>query len=114
MKVKLLIPMLCLMVVAAFAAKHADFSGSWQFNPEKSKNIGMMSQMRMTQTIDQSDSSLEVTTRTTFQGRDEDSKIRFYLAGKPTTHESPMGRATETVSTVPGVTRLTTSTTHAP
>jgi hypothetical protein len=108
MKVKLLSSMLCLMVVAAFAAKRTDFSGSWQFNPEKSKNIGMMSQMKMTQTIEQSDSSLDVTTHTTFQGRDEDSKTHCDLTGKPATNESPMGGPSETVTKWDGVKLVTT------
>jgi len=109
MKVKLLSSMLCLMVVAAFAAKRTDFSGSWQFNPEKSKNIGMMSQMKMTQTIEQSDSSLDVTTHTTFQGRDEDSKTHCDLTGKPATNESPMGGPSETVTKWDGVKLLVTT-----
>jgi hypothetical protein len=99
MKVKLPIAVLCLMTMSAFAVtKRTDCSGSWQFNPEKSKNIGMMAQMKMTQTIEQSDSSLDVTTHTTFQGRDEDSKTHLDLTGKPATNESPMGGPSETVS----------------
>jgi hypothetical protein len=70
------------MATGAFAQKHGDFSGPWQFNPEKSKNVGMMSQMKMTQTIEQSDSSLDVATHGTFQGRDEDSKTHYDLTGK--------------------------------
>jgi hypothetical protein len=97
MKIKL-IPVLCLMTISAFAAKHSDFSGPWQFNPEKSKNIGMMVQMKMIQTIQQSDSALDVTTHTTFHGRDEDSKTHLDLTGKPATNESPMGGPSETVS----------------
>ena len=113
MKVKLLSSMLCLMVVAALAAKHTDFSGSWQFNPEKSKNIGMMSQMKMTQSIEQSDSSLDVTTHTTFQGRDEDSKTHCDLTGKPATNESPMGGPSETVTKWDGVKLVTTWTSES-
>lgn len=113
MKVKLLISMLCLMVVAAFAAKHTDFSGSWQFNPEKSKNIGMMSQMKMTQTIEESDSSLDITTHTTFQGRDEDSNTHCDLTGKPATNESPMGGPSETVTKWDGVKLVTTWTSES-
>src|SRR6266404_9719964 len=113
MKVKLLRSMLCLMVVAAFAAKRTDFSGSWQFNPEKSKNIGMMSQMKMTQTIEQLDSALDVTTHTTFQGRDEDSKTHLDLTGKPATNESPMGGPSETVSKWDGNKLVTTWTSES-
>lgn len=97
MKTKVFIPALCLMAVTAFAQKRTDFSGSWQFNPEKSKNVGMMSQMKITETIEQSGSSLDTTTHSTYQGRDEDNKTHFDLTGKPTTNETPMGGPGETV-----------------
>ena len=113
MKVKLLISMLCLMVVAAFAAKHTDCSGSWQFSPEKSKNVGMMSQMKMTQTIEQSDSSLDTATHTTYQGRDEDRKTHYDLTGKAATNESPMGGPSETISKWDGGKLLTTWTSES-
>jgi len=95
MKIKMLIAVLCLSAVAAFAAKHSDFSGSWQFNTDKSKNVGMMAQMKMTYAVAQSASALDVTAHTTFQGRDEDRKTRFDLAGGPSTNESPMGGSAE-------------------
>ncbi len=98
MKVKALILAVGLITGATLAQKVANFSGSWQFNPEKSKNVGMMAQMKMALTIQQSDSSLDITTSTTFQGRDEDSKIHYDLTGKPVTNELPMGGPSETVS----------------
>jgi len=113
MKVKLLIAVLCLMTIAAFAAKRSDFSGPWQFNAEKSKNIGMMAQMKMIQTVEQSDSSLDVTTHTTFQGRDEDSKTHLDLTGKLATNESPMGGPSETVSKWDGAKLVTTWTSES-
>src|SRR5260370_7373937 len=99
MKVKLLISVLCLMTMAAFAAKHSDFSGPWQFSPEKSKNIGMMAQMKMIQTIEQSDSSLDVTTHPTFQGRDETSQTHLHPTRTPPTHQSPMRAPLPTLTT---------------
>jgi hypothetical protein len=113
MKIKLLVPVLCLMTISAFAAKPSDFSGSWQFSPEKSKNIGMMAQMKMIETIVQSDSSLDVTVHTTFQGRDEDSKTHLDLTGKPATNESPMGGPSETVSRWDGGNLVTTWTSES-
>jgi hypothetical protein len=100
MKTKMFIPAVCLLLAAAvgYAQKHSDFSGAWQFDAEKSKNVGMMSQMKMTQTIEQSDSSLDTTTHTTYQGRDEDSKTHYDLTGKAATNESPMGGPGETIS----------------
>src|SRR5258708_28874266 len=113
MKGKLLISVLCLTTMSAFAAKHSDFSGPWQFAPEKSKNIGMMAQMKMIETVEQSDASLDVTTHTTFQGRDEDSKTHLDLTGKPATNESPMGGPSETVSKWDGGKLITTWTSES-
>lgn len=98
MKLRRLIAMFCLTTGIAFAGQPANFSGSWQFAPEKSKNVGMMTQMKMTQTIEQSDTALDVTSHTTFQGKDDDSKAHFDLTGKPATNESPMGGPAETVT----------------
>jgi hypothetical protein len=98
MKTATLILALCLIATGAFAQKRSDFSGAWQFNPEKSKNVGMMLQMKMTQTIEQSDSALDTTTHATYQGRDEDSKTHYDLTGQAATNESPMGGPGETVS----------------
>ena len=98
MKIKVLISALCLIAVVAFAQKRTDFSGSWQFNVEKGKNIGMMAQMNMMQTVQQSSSSLDITTQTKFQGREEESKTHLDLTGKPATNESPMGGPSETVT----------------
>lgn len=98
MKTKMLISVLCVVTVAGFTQEHTDFSGSWQLNAEKSKNIGMMAQMKMEQTVQQSSSSLDIATRTKFQGREEESKTHLDLNGKATTNESPMSGPSETVS----------------
>ena len=98
MRCKQVLALLWEMVAAAFSAQHSDFSGSWQFSPEKSKNAGMMSQMMMMQSIKQSATALDVTLHTTFQGRDDDSKTHYDLTGKPATNESPMGGPAETVT----------------
>jgi hypothetical protein len=113
MKTKMFIPALFLIAAVAFAQKHSDFSGSWQFNPEKSQNVGMMSQMKMTQTIEQSDSSLDVTTHSTFQGNDGESKAHYDLTGKAATNESPMGGPSETVSKWDGGKLVTTWTSES-
>lgn len=110
---RLLIPVMCLVAFTALAATHPDFSGSWQLNPDKSKNIGMMSQMTMTQTIEQTDKSLDVTTRTNFQGRDEDSKTHFDLTGKPVTNEAPMAGPSQTISKWDGAKLVTTWTSES-
>jgi len=84
--------------LSALAAKRPEFSGIWTFNPDKSQNIGMMSQMKMTQTIAQSSTSLDVTSDTTFQGSDQQMRTHYDLTGKPATNDSPMEGTSETVS----------------
>jgi hypothetical protein len=41
MKTTMFVLALCLTATGAFAQKRSDFSGAWQFNSEKSKNVGM-------------------------------------------------------------------------
>jgi len=98
MQTRLPILAICLVGLAAFAAEKADFSGTWDFNTEKSKNIGMMAQMKMSLTIQQSDTALDITTHSTYQGKDRDSKTHLDLTGSPVTNESPMSGPNETVS----------------
>ena len=108
MKAKVLILAFGLITGAALAQKVTTFSGSWQFNPEKSKNVGMMAQMKMALTVQQTDSSLDITTRSTYQGRDEDSKIHYDLTGKPVANELPMSGPSETISKWEGSKLVTT------
>lgn len=98
MKTKVFILALVLIAGATMAQKTVNFSGSWLFSPEKSKNVGMMGQMKMELTVQQTGTSLDITTHTTFQGRDEDSKTHYDLTGKPVGNELPMGGPSETVS----------------
>jgi len=98
MKSKCLIIVLCLMATAALAQKPSNFSGTWQFVAEKSSNVGMMGQMKITETIVQTDSSLDATSHAFYMGKDEESRTHFDLTGKPATNESPMGGPSETVS----------------
>ena len=97
MKLRALV-FLFLLTAGAMAANRPNFAGSWTFNADKGKNIGMMSQVKMTQTIEQTDSSLEVLSHSTFQGSDQDLKTHYDLTGKPVANESPMAGPSETVS----------------
>ncbi len=98
MKTQFLISAICLASLVTFAAEQTNFSGTWEFNTEKSKNIGMMAQMKMSLTIQQSDAALDITAHSTFQGKDRETKTHFDLTGNPATNESPMGGPNETVS----------------
>jgi hypothetical protein len=77
---------------------HPDFSGSWELNPQKSKNLGMMGQMKMTLTIEQSPTSLDVLAHATFMGQSSDSKTHYDLTGKSVQNELPMSGLHNTLS----------------
>lgn len=98
MKTKIGALLICFASLAALAANLPDFAGKWVFNPGKSKNIGMMSDMKMTQTITQSPSSVDVTTEATFQGNNQQTKSHYDLTGKTAANDSPMAGPSETVS----------------
>src|SRR5215469_7994090 len=98
MKTKIGVLLICFASLTAFAANLPDFSGRWSFNPEKSKNIGMMSEMKMTQTIKQSSASVDVTTEATFQGNNQQTKMHYDLSGKSAANDSPMAGPSETLS----------------
>jgi type IV secretory pathway protease TraF len=50
MKAKLIVVALSVISLPLLAAERVDFSGTWEFNPQKSKNVGMMAQMKMSLT----------------------------------------------------------------
>ena len=89
MKSKCLITVLCLMATTALAQKPSNFSGTWQFVAQKSSNVGMMGQMKITETIVQTDSSLDATSHAIYMGKDDESRTHYDLTGKPATNESP-------------------------
>lgn len=98
MKTILALAALLFSSISGPAAARPDFSGAWTFVPEKSQNVGMMAQMKMRQIIAESPSALDVTSKTNFQGRDQETKTHYDLTGKSTTNDSPMAGPSETVS----------------
>jgi len=80
------------------AAPRADFSGVWEFNAARSQNVGMMAQMKMTLTIQQTEASFDISSHANMQGQEYDTKIHYDLTGKPVTNEAPMSGSSETVS----------------
>src|SRR5215472_3665343 len=108
-----LLAFLCLSAASAFAAKHPDFSGTWEFNTAKSKNIGMMAQAKMTETIQQTESALDEDTRSNFGGNDQELKTHYDLTGKTASNESPMAGPSETASKWDGDKLVTTWTSQS-
>ena len=100
--------LICFVTLPAHAANPPDFSGRWAFDPQKSKNIGMMSDMKLTETIKQSPASIDVTTEATFQGNNQQTTTHYDLTGKAAANDSPMAGPSETLSKWKGEKLVTT------
>jgi hypothetical protein len=91
-----------LFCIAAMTASpmlaQTDLSGKWELNTSKSKNIGMMSQMKLIATIQQTPDQLVISSATKFNGQASTSEIRLDLTGKPVLNKNPMEAEAETVS----------------
>ncbi|HLK21231.1 MAG TPA: hypothetical protein VKT81_19910 [Bryobacteraceae bacterium] len=85
-----------------------DFSGTWEFNPSKSQNIGMMAEMKLTSTVKQSKRELIITDVSTFNGRQQTNQTRLDLTGKPVPNQTPMEAKAETVTNWDGDRLVTT------
>ena len=102
-----------LTAAVLLSATHPDFSGTWEFNPKKGENVGMMAGMRMTDKIRQDDSSMVIQTHADFMGKESDSKVQYDLSGKPAANDSPMAGPSETVTRWDGDKLVTTWTSRA-
>jgi len=90
--------LILLLVVITPAAGPTDFTGVWEFNPARSKNVGMMSSLRLTSTIKQTDTMLIISEASVFNGQEQKNEVRYDLKGKAVTNERPMSGPNETVS----------------
>ena len=85
--------------VALQAQSVTNFSGTWEFNPARSRNIGMMAELQDTVTVEQTSSHITITDHSTLRGQASTREVRFDLAGKATSNAGPMGDQNETVAT---------------
>lgn len=108
MKTRIAALLICFVTLPAYAANPPDFSGRWVFNPGKSKNIGMMSDMKLTETIKQSPASVDVATETTLHGNNQQTTTHYDLTGKAAANDSPMAGPSDTVSRWEGEKLVTT------
>ncbi|MGH9711325.1 MAG: hypothetical protein ACRD37_12340 [Candidatus Acidiferrales bacterium] len=97
MKTTILMITLAIAFTAGAASK-PDFSGTWIFNPGKSKNIGMMASVEYTSMITQTAKFVVVQDSTAFNGQKQTHETRYDLAGTPVPNESPMGEKAQTTS----------------
>jgi hypothetical protein len=86
------------VLFASAPASHPDFSGTWIFNPAKSKNIGMMANADYTSVITQTTKLLTVEDTTVFNGQKQTHETRYDLEGTAVSNESPMGDKGTTTS----------------
>jgi hypothetical protein len=86
------------LAVIASAPAPTNFSGVWEFNPARSKNVGMMSSLRLTSTIKQTDNLLIISEASAFNGQEQKREVRYDLTGKAVSNERPMSGPNETVS----------------
>lgn len=95
MKVLALMTAVCFITVSVTAAAKPDFSGSWQFAPRLSKNIGMMAGMSMLATVAQTADQISVTYDA---GPNDRTTMRFDLSGRSVDNPTQMGGRAQTVS----------------
>ena len=84
--------------LVAHAAGVPDFSGTWQINPAKSQNLGMMAAVKQTLTIRQSATEMTLLEASDFQGQKSERTVRYDLKGTPVVNEAAMGGKAETVA----------------
>lgn len=84
---------LCLGLASfvALAAGAPDFSGTWQINPAKSENLGMMAAVKQTLVITQGATELKIAETSDFQGQKSERAVRYDLKGGPVVNDGAMG-----------------------
>ena len=83
---------------AAIAAGTPDFSGTWEMNPGKGKNLGMVAAVKETVRATQTPEKLTLDVSSTFQEKTTTRQVNYDLTGKPVPNEGAMGDKSETVA----------------
>lgn len=98
MKIILYSVLTAVLALAALAAPKVDFSGTWVFNPSKSKNVGPMSNMQLTSIVQQTGATLSIRDQSKMMGQESTRDTHYDLTGKPVSNETFMGEKAETTS----------------
>lgn len=96
----------CAMPLAA--ASLPDFRGEWKFNPGKGQNLGGMSALKQTLSIEQTAQRLVVHSHASMMGNTLDHDEAFDLTGTAVPNDDPMGNHATTESRWDGATLVTT------
>ena len=94
----------------ALAGDTPDFAGTWELNPKKGENLGMVAAVKETLVISQTADQLVIDYTDVFQGKTTTRQVSYDLAGAAVVNFAAMGDRSETVSTWDGdklVTRWT-------
>ena len=78
---------LAMLSLAAAAAGAPNFAGTWQINPAKSENLGMMAAVKQTLVITQSAGELKIAETSDFQGQKTERSVRYDLQGAPVVND---------------------------
>jgi len=89
---------LLLLLAGTSFATDVNFSGTWVLNATRSKNLGMMAAMQLTETIKQDGKTLTVSDAGTMNGQTQTTETHYDLAGKALFNQDFMGQTNETVS----------------
>ena len=97
-----------LAATAVGGEQKPDFTGTWEFNAQRSTNVAMMAAMRLTATVEQTETRLVEHDQSGFGGQEQTRDVTYDLTAKPVRNESPMGEACTTVTTWQGKGLVTT------
>jgi len=86
------------LAAASIAQAAPDFSGAWELNTSKGKNIGMMAAVKETIVVKQTADTLTVESSSTFQGNTTKRTVTYDLKGNPVENEGAMGGRAETLA----------------
>ena len=86
------------MAMLAFAGPNPDFSGTWQLNNSKGKNLGMVAAVKETVVIKQAADKFTADISSTFMTDTTKRQVNYDLTGKPVPNEGAMGDKADTVA----------------
>jgi hypothetical protein len=84
--------------ITGSAMAQTTMSGEWTFQPEQSKNIGMMAGMTIQTRVIQNGKELTVDDHSEFNGQKDTQHTVYNLAGEPVSNKPIMGGAATTRS----------------
>lgn len=85
-------------VIAPALSAQANMAGKWSFQPAQSRNVGMMSSMKIETTVIQTAQEMTVDDASEFNGQKDTQHTVYDLEGKPVSNSPIMGGTATTRS----------------